>query len=385
MNNYSRCRHIYSRFRDFESAALDLLQKSGMLCRGTLTRITIFGKCADDTEYERNVEFLERSAFKIFSSKGVPLVSYVTQPLLAGGGYVAEVQTIDMEVSFRSLDGTRYIIMENEDMKRIMMCGVKGSVKDSVRVQSDVAFEKIANVFAHEGFVASDIFKQWNYIAQITATDADDYQNYQAFNDSRSEFYRTADWSVRGYPAATGIGMDCGAVTVDLIAVKPLNDKIKVIPIDNDLQLAAHVYSQGVLIGIEGDKIEGKSTPKFERAKALGNKDEGYVCYISGTAAIRGEASIGDDAAEQAVLTMENIEHLISEHTCKKYDIELSEAERKVYIARAYVKFESDTAAIRAAVNKRWPHVSMIYLLADVCRDELLVEIEAVSNLPVEV
>ncbi len=382
MKNYSRCRYIYSQHRNFESAVLELLQKSGMLCHGTITRITIFGKCADNSEYKRNIEFFERKVFEVFSFKGAPLVSYVTQPLLTGGGYVAEIQTIDVKVSYRQLDDIRYVIMANEDMKRIVMGGVKGSVEDSIRVQSDEAFEKIAKVFAHEGFEASDIFKQWNYIPQITATDADNYQHYQAFNDSRSEFYRTADWTKSGYPAATGIGMDCGAVTIDLIAVKPLNDKIKIIPIDNDLQLAAHVYSQEVLIGTEGDIVEGKSTPKFERAKALGNKEEGYVCYISGTAAIRGEESIGDNAAEQTVLTMENIEHLISEHTCNKYGVELSDNQRKVYIARAYVKRECDAVAIKAEVNKRWPHISMIYLSADVCRDELLIEIEAISNMP---
>ncbi len=299
-----------------------------------------------------------------------------------GGKFVAEIQIFDIEVEFKELDGLRYLTTECEGMRRVIMCGVKGDIADSIRVQSDTLFEKVQNILHKEGMDASDIFKQWNYIPQITAVDGEDYQHYQAFNDSRTDFYRTADWSDKGYPAATGIGMDCGAVIVDIIAVKSIDSFYRIIPIDNDLQQAAHVYSQVVLIGAEGDKIEGKSTPKFERAKALGNSTEGYICFISGTAAIRGEDSMDStDAASQTIQTMENIEHLISDHTCEIYNIELTNKEREIDTARAYVKYADDTTKIKEVVDNRWPNTSTIYLLADVCREELLVEIEAVSSI----
>ncbi|MFI3292240.1 MAG: hypothetical protein SNI70_01840 [Rikenellaceae bacterium] len=381
MKNYSYCAHLFTQKNSFEEGVLELLKR----CQDTesvIMRITIFGKCEDDIEYERNVEYLESTAIELYGSNA-PLASYVTQPLLDGGTYVAEVQFIDVDVVHRELNGVRYIVMECDDMKRVMLCGVRGDVKDSIREQSDRLFDKILMVLEFEGFEVSDIFRQWNYIPKITAVDANDYQHYQAFNDSRTEFYRKGDWTKNGYPAATGIGMDCGAVTVDLIAVKPLNSKFRIIPIDNDLQLAAHVYTQEVLIGAEGDKIEGRSTPKFERAKALGSIEDGYICFISGTAAIRGEESMQcDDAATQTVQTMENVEHLISDHTCEKYDIEISTKVREIHSARAYVKLPKDTEAIKGVVDERWPDTSVIYLLADVCREELLIEIEVVANMP---
>ncbi|MFR9602654.1 MAG: hypothetical protein SNG02_02150 [Rikenellaceae bacterium] len=381
MRNYSQCIHIFSQEESFEAGAIELLRKSHEGDK-VVMRITIFGECVDDSEYERNVEFLERTTVELYGAKA-PLVSYVTQPLLDGGKYVAEVQVIGVDVDHREMDGLRYLIMESDDMRRLVVCGVRGSVRDSIRKQSDDLFAKLTKLFALEGFEISDIFRQWNYIPQITAVDSSDYQHYQAFNDSRTEFYRLADWSTKGYPAATGIGMDCGAVTVDLIAVKPLNDKMKILPVDNDLQLAAHVYSQEVLIGAECDKIEGRSTPKFERAKALGNKEEGYILFISGTAAIRGEDSMdSDDAATQTIQTMENIEHLVSDHTCNKYGIEISSKEREIHSARAYVKLAKDTADIKRVTEARWSDTSVVYLLADVCREELLIEIEAITNIP---
>ncbi|MFI3280269.1 MAG: hypothetical protein SNG49_07950 [Rikenellaceae bacterium] len=381
MKNYSYCKHLFSQKENFAEAVLELLRACEQ-SDGDIMRITIFGKCTDDGEYVKNVNFLEQTVVDLYGAKA-PTVSYVTQPLLDGGHYVAEVQMIAVDVTHKELDGVRYITMQNENMKRIMACGVCGSVEDSIRKQSDDLFLKIEKLLEHEGFEVSDIFRQWNYIPQITAVDAANYQHYQAFNDSRSEFYRKGDWTQNGYPAATGIGMDCGAVTVDFIAVKPTNDKMRIVPIDNDLQLAAHVYSQEVLIGEEGDVIEGRSTPKFERAKALGNAEEGYICFISGTAAIRGESSMDStDAASQTIQTMENIEHLISDHTCNKYGIELSSKDREIHSARAYVKFDKDTAEIKRVTEDRWRETSVVYLLADVCREELLVEIEAVSNMP---
>ncbi|MFR9648868.1 MAG: hypothetical protein SNJ33_05505 [Rikenellaceae bacterium] len=381
MNKFSKTLHLFTDKECFKQGVIELLERSKE-CSGTIARLTIFGQCPDDEEYVERVNFLEKSVLNIYGERA-PMVSYVTQPLLLGGEFVAEIQTFDIDMIFKELDGLRYLVTEDKGMRRVIMCGVRGDVNDSIRVQSDALFVKVQNVLEKEGMDASDIFKQWNYIPQITAVDGDDYQHYQAFNDSRTEFYRTADWSSKGYPAATGIGMDCGVVIVDIIAVKAFNDIYRIIPIDNDLQQAAHVYSQVVLIGAEGDKVEGKSTPKFERAKALGNSQEGYICFISGTAAIRGEDSMDStDAASQTVQTIENIEHLISDHTCKIYDIEISSKLREIGMARAYVKFAQDTEKIKEVVDNRWPKTSTIYLLADVCREELLVEIEAVSIIP---
>ncbi len=383
MKNYSRGVHFFTQRETFEQGVQELLEKSRECGgKGTIARINVFGRCADNKEYEQNIELLERMVVEMYG-KRAPLVSYVTQPVLIGGTYAAEVQIFDVEIDFKELNGLRYFTMESADIKRLALGGVIGSVTDSIRAQSDSIFERIKVVFEHEGFEISEIFRQWNYIPQITAVDENNYQNYQAFNDSRTEFYREADWSEVGYPAATGIGMDCGAVTVNLIAVKLKNSMYRVIPVDNSLQQAAHVYSQEVLIGVDGDKIEGKSTPKFERAKVLGNPSSGYICFISGTAAIRGEESMeSDDAATQTIQTMENIEHLISDETYERYCIEpKSDSIKVIHLAHTYIKYAEDAAAVERVVSQRWADTTVLYLHADVCRDELLVEIEAISTL----
>ncbi len=380
MKNISRCIHLFTDHDNFIAGASELLQNSYKL--SGVVRITIFGKCSDDCEYEQNVSFLEQELLNIYGDTA-PMVSYVTQPLLYGGAYAAEVEMIDSEVTYKELEGVRYLTMEDEDEKILIVCGVRSSVKESIREQSDALFVKLSKILSLEEFAVSDIVRQWNYIPQIVAVDKNNYQHYQAFNDSRTVFYRKADWVKCGYPAATGIGMDCGAVTVDVVAVKYFDTKSRVLPIDNDLQRAAHVYTQNVLIGAQMDEIEGCSTPKFERAKAVGSLQNGYICYISGTAAIRGEASMeSNDAAVQTVMTVENVEHLISDYTCRKFGIELGCKFREINSARTYIKNPKEVDQIKSVVDEKWgDKTSVVYLKADVCRDELLVEIEAIANI----
>ena len=158
----------------------------------------------------------------------------------------------------------------------------------------------------------SDIVRQWNYINNITEFDGD-IQNYQAFNDSRTLYYDKASWAANGYPAATGIGMDCGGVIVEVIASKINTGEKNIYPIDNSLQMAAHNYSQNVLLGEKDGRLHNKSTPKFERAKTIISNNKG-VCFVSGTAAIRGELSLGNsNIEEQTSMTIENIDYLISD------------------------------------------------------------------------
>ena len=68
-----------------------------------------------------------------------------------------------------------------------------------------------------------------------------------------------------------------------------------------------------------------KTTPKFERAKAVWKEDHGFV-YVSGTAAIRGEQSLeGVGIEQQTLTTLENIEYLVSRDNLNRSDIPATE------------------------------------------------------------
>ncbi len=46
---------------------------------------------------------------------------------------------------------------------------------------------------------------------------------------------------------------------------------------------------------------------------------------------------------------------------------------------RVYIKKKNFLHAVKSEIDKVWPDLPVIYLLADICREELLVEIEGTA------
>jgi enamine deaminase RidA (YjgF/YER057c/UK114 family) len=274
------------------------------------------------------------------------------------------------DIHFHEKDEVAYGIIENSGYSMIFIEGVASSVfSDGVRQQSSEVFNKLDNILTSYGFSAGDIVRQWNYIGNITCH-RNGRQNYQEFNDARSAYYMTSAWS-NGYPAATGIGASCEGIIVGCIALK---SDSHIYPINNPLQIAAHEYSKKVLVDDNADAL--KTTPKFERAKLI-EIGEDACCFVSGTAAIRGEQSMDmKSARSQTIQTIENIEYLVSKENLirfgsKAYDLNLLNL-------RVYIKNAADYDEVKATVDELYPQIPAVYTIADVCRDELLVEIEGI-------
>jgi enamine deaminase RidA (YjgF/YER057c/UK114 family) len=146
--------------------------------------------------------------------------------------------------------------------------------------------------------------------------------------------------------------------------------------IDNPLQISAHAYSQQVLIN--PDKAQHKTTPKFERARHVICADESQMLYISGTAAIRGEESCQAGIEEQTALTMENIAKLAEKETLEMYGVK-NAAELEYKMLRIYLKHNINLEVVKNWFKLHYPTTPKTFLLADICREELLIEIEGIA------
>ena len=301
-------------------------------------------------------------------------VTLVPQPLLPMGGCALDIYTLDCaaDIHIGQCNDLCYGLLGNGEEQMIFVEGVVSSdFSASVAEQSREVFGKLENILAKYDYSVDDIVRQWNYIGNIVNYRLGK-QNYQEFNDARTIYYNKGLWG-NGYPAATGIGASFEGVIVSCIAFKN-SSRRAIYPIDNPLQVAAHIYSKSVLID---DAVNAtKSTPKFERAKLIVTS-RGVCCFVSGTAAIRGEQSVDAcSVAEQTIRTIENIECLVSKENllrsgCKPYDLKYA----KLHI---FVKHAEDFESVRAEVAKVYPQVAVTYSVADVCRSELLVEIEGI-------
>jgi hypothetical protein len=163
--------------------------------------------------------------------------------------------------------------------------------------------------------------------------------------------------------------MNSGGVIIEFVAVK--SEEVITKPVDNPEQISAHHYSKKVLVG---DECVLKTTPKFERARYLGFQDKKLI-FISGTASITGEKTIGiGDPVKQTEVTIQNIQRLYSDEVLQKLSGDKLNA--KYGHARIYIKNRKDFAAIKKTFKNHFGNLPVVYIIADICRDNLLVEIE---------
>lgn len=208
------------------------------------------------------------------------------------------------------------------------------------------------------------LIRIWNYIAQINAPSFG-LERYQQFNLGRQDAFIAHGRDVAGSaPAACALGYVEGPLTIAFLAgsFAPLN-------IENPRQISACQYPPQY----------GPRSPVFSRASLVKlNRTE--MLFISGTASIVGHATLHPtDVVAQTRETMANIEAVLIEanrHAAQP-GFDLAGLSYKVY-----VRDPADLALIRAELARSvGSQLKAVYLRADVCRQELLIEIEATGML----
>lgn len=347
-----------------------------MVDKQRIISLSFFGASKEGL-YEEQLTALKKAVLLAFDGR-MPLVTYIVQSLGSPEEMAVEVFRLPVEIAsksvvYKSQGDVRYVVFEWEGNKALLIEGVRSkSAITSVELKSEELFQKIETILADENIGIHEIVRQWNYIGRITDT-TNDIQNYQAFNNARARFYSKTNWGNYGYPAATGIGMAINEVLVCLLAVSN-KSAIRITPLNNPLQIAAHRYSQSMLVGQNKN-----ATPKFERAKLV-QDDTRCVCFISGTAAIRGEQSMHDmDVVLQTRQTIENIQYLISRENTSRHGI-ANDVCLTMTALRVYIKEIDFLKSVKAEVDKVWSGIPVLYIQADICREELLVEIEGLAT-----
>ncbi|MDE1895767.1 MAG: hypothetical protein KGH91_01700 [Rhodospirillales bacterium] len=200
------------------------------------------------------------------------------------------------------------------------------------------------------GFTAPLRF--WNYLSDITREDAG-LERYRWFNIGRQ---RAFDVRLREAlpPAASGVGGTHGASAIYFLAAHaPAR------PVENPRQVSAFAYPP----------VYGPQSPSFSRA-SIYNATATPLMFISGTASIIGhESRHADDLPAQIAETIENLHAVIGAAG-------ITAPGRwafKIYLRNPAFRDEVDSALISAfgAFFQR------LYLHGEICRAELMLEIEA--------
>lgn len=315
----------------------------------------------------------------------LPATSIVAQRPVSGSDVVLELICIRAGdrtgVRYKTLDGLSYTVVEHDGYKTVHAAGLTGDPTDNILTSSEKAFDAAVKILTAEGLSIHHIIRQWNYIEEIAciADGGEGHQNYQVFNDVRSRYYDAGTFD-QGYPAATGIGMTTGGVIIGFIALSP-SEKVTIKPIHNPGQIDAHKYSELVLEGKATSGVVQKCTPKFERAKLVSIGSSHHI-YVSGTASILGERTMyAGDVENQTITTIENIFRLFSKENQEALGLRFDLSTIQFSHLRVYVKFQEDIPLVQRICQERLNSSSSLFLQSDVCREDLLVEIEGVFSI----
>ncbi len=332
--------------------------------------------------YKQNQQVREiiKSRVEKFFGDSQPATACVAQSPENGSFVGLEVSLHYSSINklvYKKFENIPYVVVDHNSYKEVFVSGITGKNDEDIQRISDKAFSLMEKILETESMDFSNIVRQWNYIEDITSlsVNSQKYQHYQVFNDVRSDYYNKSKFN-NGYPSATGIGTEAFGVIINFIAVSNASN-VKLIPVVNPEQIDAHRYSQKVLVGEEYHK----SSPKFERGKLVVT-DEGSKMYISGTAAIVGEDTLfPGDVEKQTMVTINNIKQLVKNAlTLQSKDTQLSDRNKYTYI-RAYVKYKKDIDIVMEICEKHFASECFQYLISDICRDDLLVEIEGLMEI----
>lgn len=314
--------------------------------------------------------------------------AYIAEPCTEGYDYLVEIHAVENHkdgfiLKYKDDDDFVYAILEGENSEKyLFVTGISKFYKDNNVTQSTKeAFKQMKQLLKNEGMDVSNIYRQWNYIEGIIQTTDENgqlSQNYQDFNDVRAKYYDRYQFT-NGYPAATGIGTIAGGINISFYAHKGTNDTI-ISSVKNPLQTEAFDYSEEVLIGEKSEENYCKAAPKFDRAKYLKSQGDEYI-FISGTAAIRGEETLAiNNVKEQTDITIKNMLELLKKESLTLSGIESDNSGYEVKYIKVYVKNKHEKLNIKEVCDYYFPNIPKAFVIADVCRDNLLVEIEGIAK-----
>ena len=242
-------------------------------------------------------------------------------------------------------------IVQAGDCKYLTISCIQAPEAGQATNQAKIMLEKAEDVLKQVGGDMYSVPRTWMWLRDILSW-------YDDFNLVRNDFFAErgliSDGIGNKMPASTGIGVSPGngaSCGMDLVAVIGSGKSIEYLDAGGN-QNSALKYGSA-----------------FSRASRL-VRPSGSTVFISGTASIDtdGKTTNTGDASKQIETTINNVRAVLNEMQCRDED---------VVQAIAYCK----TTEIEKLFWSQWSDLvwPSLTVIADVCRDDLLFEMEATA------
>jgi len=298
------------------------------------------------------------------AANGIP-VADIRTPVLGSSGEVCEIWRTHQRVESGQRARVRYRRAEEVLFGCISVAESerRDANGDTPALQAATS-EAYREIFATLDELAYPyLLRVWNYLPQINV-DTHGLERYRQFNSARRSALIASGRDLTGnVPAACALGSVNGSPLV----IYFLASRAAPTVIENPRQVSAYEYPPQY-----GPK------PAFSRASVL-REASGSILFISGTASIVGHQTVhAGDVAAQTRETLVNIEALLGEANrvagAPRFDLE-------TLAYKVYVRNSADLPLIQSQLHTALgEQAQVVYLQADICRQDLLVEIEAIGR-----
>lgn len=230
-------------------------------------------------------------------------------------------------------------------------CFIHGLLPSNLRLgreeQTRLCFERIEQAVIHAGMNFGDVARTWFFNNRIL-------EWYGEFNAVRTVFF--GERNISRMPASTGVGMPNAAgaaLTCAALAIRPRRGAAAVREVESPEQCPAMAYKSS-----------------FARAMSLDAPAQRQL-WISGTASIApcGKTEHVGDVDKQIDRSLEVVEAILHAEKMNWGDVTR---------AVGYFRHAKDAARYEViARGRELPKIPIVLARADICRDDLLFEIEA--------
>jgi len=383
----NEAKHVFAaatprRTGSLEEEARDALQTIEAVMAEQGTR----GSIVHQAVFLRKVDQLEecRKIINEFYGDQLPATSYIPQPPCNGRLLAIEAMGVGRAGGGVEIErfGEGLVVTRHDGISWIHCANIMPeTAAEGVYDRSIDAFERMQRRLADRGVSFEQVVRTWLYLGDIVGAEGDT-QRYKELNRARTDFYRDLrfyrDFTLMSrngavYPASTGIGTDGRNIIMGCVGISIDKPGVVVLPLENPKQTSAFDY--GCEYGIK--------SPKFARAMAIAGPGAATI-FVSGTASITSsETQHMGDPQGQTEQTLDNIAALIGADNFAQHGIpNLGATLGDLALARVYIKNQEDYAAVQAVCERRLGELPTIYAIGDVCRPELLVEIEGIAFAP---
>lgn len=218
---------------------------------------------------------------------------------------------------------------------------------DDIERAARIAYDEILRTTRERGYPY--LLRVWNHVRDINAGEGD-AERYKRFCAGRHDAFDAARWRNDRLPAASAVGIHERGLFIHYLAAREPGRQI-----ENPRQVSAFAYPPQY----------GRRSPSFARATLFGD-----TLFIAGTSSIAGhETRHAGNLAAQLDETLLNIDTI-------------ARAAGRTLASLTHVKLYLRNAAdveIAQSVAAAMPGAKLLVLEADICRRELLLEIEAIG------